>query len=177
MRFSIASIVATLASIVTANTIEFVNQDATTRTVHFTATAGMKDIPAITLGSYSTNSVSFPTGWIGNWYSVSAGATNVPGMLGEVAWNGWAGSHYFDVSAIVNPNDMSGVKMIYPKVAKTPLSGCQTFPCSNAYNLPDDIQTLSTTETTLVCLLGSKSAQTPSARRHAREFVVGQHTE
>lgn len=89
-------------------------------------------------------------------------------MLGEVRWDGFSGENYFDVSAIVNPNDHDGVKMLYPKSSKTPLSGCQTFPCSNAYNLPDDIQTLSTPETELECLIGTKSG---AKRRHARQML------
>lgn len=178
MLFSVVSMVAALAAVASANTIEFVNQDTVSRTVYFTPSAGKASIPSITLGGdKNTTSVDFPTGWIGNWYSVSKGSKNVPGMLGEIAWNGWGGNHYFDISAIVNPDDHSGVKMMYPKTSQKPVSGCQSFPCSNAYNLPDDIQTLSTTESTIVCLLGTKSTTTKSARRHAREFITGAHTE
>jgi len=181
MRFSVVSIIAALAAVATANTIEFINQDTTTRTIYFTPSAGMAAIKSVTLGAgaLNTTSVTFPTGWIGNWYSVNKGAQNVPGMLGEVAWNGWAGNHYFDVSAIVNAKDNNGVKMMYPKKSLKPVSGCQDFgkTCTNAYNLPDDIQTLATTEDTIVCLLGTKSSSGSVSRRHAREFITGDHAE
>lgn len=171
MRFTVAACLAAFAAVASANTIEFINQDSTTRTIYFTASPGSSSISSITLSGDGNESVSFPDGWIGNWYSVSQGASDVPGMLGEIAWNGWEGNHYFDVSAIVNPDDHNGVKMMYPKESKSPLSGCQTFPCSNAYNQPDDIQTLSTTEDTIVCLVGNLSSS--KKRSHPRHFVTG----
>ncbi|TVY22966.1 hypothetical protein LHYA1_G008309 [Lachnellula hyalina] len=156
-----------LATLSTANTVHFVNQDSTSRTIYFTATDGNAYIAPLSVSGLATESTTFPDSWIGNWHSVSSGAENVTGMLGEVRWNGFGGSNYFDVSAIVNPNDNEGVKEIIPKFSNTPVSGCQTFPCSNAYNKPDDIATLSTTDSELICLLGN----TGSARRHARDFA------
>ncbi|TVY46754.1 hypothetical protein LOCC1_G002006 [Lachnellula occidentalis] len=156
-----------LATLATANSVQFVNQDSTDRTIYFTATAGGAYIPALAVSGLATEVASFPDSWIGNWHSVSSGAENVTGMLGEVAWNGFSGSNFFDVSAIVNPDDNQGVKQIYPKSSTTPMSGCQTFPCTNAYNKPDDVATLSTEEADLVCLIGNIANE----RRHARDFV------
>ena len=81
---------------------------------------------------------------------------------------------YFDVSAIVNPDDNNGVKMIFPLHSSTPVSGCQTFPCSNAYNKWDDIATLSTDGRDLVCLLGTVSNERRRGlvARMSREFVT-----
>ncbi|KAF4624499.1 hypothetical protein G7Y89_g13673 [Cudoniella acicularis] len=146
-----------LATLAAAGSVNFVNQDGTTRTIKFTANSGLEAIPDLIIKGYGTATQDFPEAWIGNWYSVSEGAADVPGMLGEVRFNGYAGANYFDVSAIVNPNDKDGVKEIFPKNSNTPVSGCQTFPCSNAYNQPDDIATLSTTDDELVCLLGNLS--------------------
>jgi len=146
-----------LASMATANTVHFVNQDSTDRTIYFTPEVDHQPIDSLSVPGLSTANQIFPTNWIGNFYSVSAGAKNVPGMLGEVRWNGYAGSNFFDVSAIVNPNDAQGVKEIFPMTQAKPISGCQTFPCANAYNKPDDIATLSTTDTELVCLIGNLS--------------------
>lgn len=160
------------------NIIQFVQQDSKTRTVYFTPSTGHAQIPALTVGAYAVYNQTFPQSWIGNWYAVEAGAANIPGMLGEIAWNAWGDNTFFDISAIVNPSDNSNVKIMYPKSSKKPLSGCQTFPCSNAYNLPDDIQTMSTKETTIVCLMGNKASQaaasidTEKVRRHARHFVT-----
>jgi len=172
MRFSVASAFAALFALVAANSVEFRNQDSTTRTIIFTANEGLESIPSLTIPGLGTETATFPTGWIGNFFSVSAGSAPTPGMLGEVMFDGYSGANYFDVSAIVDPNDVHGVKMLFPKESKLPLSGCQTFPCANAYNQPDDIQTLSTPESELVCLIGTVSSK---ARRHARHFVTGHH--
>lgn len=164
-----------LASLATANSVDFLNQDGTTRTIIFTAQEGLEVIPALTVAGNAHASQDFPSGWIGNFYSVSDGATNVPGMLGELRFDGFAGATYFDVSAIVNPNDAEGVKMIFPKNSNTPLSGCQTFPCSNAYNKWDDVATLSTDDSELVCLIGNLSSERKRGlvSRMPREYVTG----
>jgi hypothetical protein len=163
-----------LASVATAGSVHFVNQDSTERTIIFTPNAGLTTIPDLTISGSSTANQTFPTGWIGNWYSVSAGATNTPGMLGEVRFDGFAGATYFDVSAIVNPNDTEGVKMIFPKNSNTPVSGCQSFPCANAYNKWDDIATLSTDDDELICLLGnlSNSRRRGMVAKMSRDFVT-----
>jgi len=177
MQFS-TIILAALAGFAAAeNVIEFVNQDATKRSIVFTENEGLAAIPTLEIEGNSIVNVSFPEGWIGNWWSMSEGSPFAPGMLGEIAWNQWGGITFFDVSAIVNPDDVVGVKMLYPKISATPVSGCQTFPCDHAYNKPDDIQTLSTSESTLVCLLGSKTETSQSVeRRHPRHFVVHAHS-
>jgi len=172
MQFSAIFAATALFSLATANTVEFINQDSTTRTVIFTAQEGLATIDNVVVEGLATANVTFPDSWIGNWFSVSEGSAIVPGMLGEVRWNGYAGANYFDVSAIVNPGDIHGVKMIFPKNSNEPVSGCQTFPCSNAYNQPNDIATLSTTDDTLVCLLGNLSNERRrSLARMPREFV------
>jgi hypothetical protein len=154
------------------NTVEFVNQDTTTRHIVFTAQEGLAPIETLVLHGLKTRNVTFPDAWIGNWYSYNQGAANVPGMLGEVRWNGFAGANYFDVSAIVNPDDTEGVKMIFPKNRNEPLSGCQTFPCANAYNQPDDVATLSTDDLTLVCLVGNLSNQRRRVRARMPHDLV-----
>lgn len=147
-----------LASMVAAqNTVQFINQDSTTRTIYFNPNSGLEALSELTVNGLGTATQTFPDGWIGNFYSVSDGAENTPGMLGEVRFNGYAGATYFDVSAIVNPNDNEGIKELFPVNSNTPLSGCQTFPCSNAYNQADDVATLSTDSSALVCLIGNLS--------------------
>jgi hypothetical protein len=138
-----------------AGSVHFVNQDSTERTIVFTANLGLESIDKLVIPGMATANQTFPTGWIGNWYSVSKGANDVPGMLGEVRFDGYAGATYFDVSAIVNPDDTVGVKEIFPLHSNTPVSGCQTFPCANAYNKWDDVATKATDSSELVCLLGS----------------------
>jgi hypothetical protein len=164
-----------LASVAAAiNSIHFVNQDSTERTIVITAQAGLEEIPNLVIKGLHTANQTFPENWIGNVYSVSKGAPNVPGMLAEFSFNGFGGATYFDVSAIVNPDDHEGVKMVFPKNSNTPVSGCQTFPCANAYNKWDDIATLSTDDTELVCLVGnlSKERRRGLVARMTHEFVT-----
>ncbi|KFY30451.1 hypothetical protein V493_01895 [Pseudogymnoascus sp. VKM F-4281 (FW-2241)] len=170
MQFWTSLSITTLIAVATAaNTVNMVSQDSTNRKVIFTPQEGSPELPSIDLTGGSSQVATFPDHWIGNWYTVSEGKEDKPGMLGEVRWDGFSGENYFDVSAIVNPDDHDGVKMLYPKSSKTPMSGCQTFPCDNAYNLPDDIQTLSTPENELECLIGTKSGG--AKRRHARQML------
>ena len=165
-----------LASLATANLIHFVNQDSTTKTIVFTGQFDMPTIENLVVKGDSSANQTFPTGWIGNWYSVSDGKDlDVPGMLGEIRWDGFAGQNYFDVSAIVNPDDAEGVKEIFPMNTNTPKSGCQVFPCTNAYNKPDDVATLSTAESELVCLIGTLSSERRRglvARKLSRDFIT-----
>lgn len=157
--FSTLFAASALATLAAAGSVHFVNQDSTQRTIIFTQNAGLESIDDLVIDGLTTSNQTFPTGWIGNWYSVSEGADNVPGMLGEVRFDGYAGATYFDVSAIVNPDDTNGVKEIFPLNSNIPVSGCQAFPCINAYNKWDDIATLSTDSSELVCLLGTASTE------------------
>jgi len=167
-----ASALATLAA--ADNVLHFVNQDSTTRTVVFTAQAGLEEIPDLVIEGLGTANQTMPDSWIGNLFSVNEGAATVPGMLAEFRFNGFAGATYFDVSAIVNPGDTEGVKMVFPKNSNTPVSGCQTFPCSNAYNKWDDVATLSTDDSELIILLGNLSSERRRGlvARMPREFVT-----
>jgi len=163
-----------LASVAAAqNTLHFVNQDATTRTIYFTAQSGLEVIEPLTIAGLATANQTMPNAWIGNLYSVNEGAENRPGMLAEFRFNGWAGATYFDVSTIVNPSDTEGVKMVFPKNENTPVSGCQTFPCENAYNSWNDVATLSTPDSELVVLIGTLSAERRRGlvARMPRKFV------
>lgn len=171
MQFS-TILIGAFASMVAANSVHFINQDNTERTIIFTAQAPLAQIESIVIPPGGTGDATFPDSWIGNWYSVSKGKKDVPGMLGEVRFNGYEGHTYFDVSAIIDPNDQEGVKMITPKNFDTPFSGCQTFPCANAYNKWDDLATLSTPDKDLICLLGNLSgSKTRSIVRSVKEFV------
>jgi hypothetical protein len=164
-----------LASLAAAeNVLHFVNQDSTQRTIVFTAQEGLEEIPNLVIDGLATANQTIPDSWIGNLFSVSEGAPFVPGMLAEFSFNGFAGATYFDVSAIVNPDDTQGVKMVFPKNSNTPVSGCQTFPCSNAYNKWDDVATLSTDDSELVVLLGNLSSERRRGlvARMPREFVT-----
>lgn len=177
MQFTTTIIAATaaLATIASAGSVQFVNQDSTTRTMVFTPTSGYDAIDSLVVEGLATVNQTFPTGWIGNWFSVSDGADNTSGMLGEVCFDSWGGMTYFDVSAIVDSTDTNGVKELFPLNTGTPISGCQTFPCDNAYNKPDDVETQVTDSDALVCLLGTESSSKTRSigAKFTKEYVTG----
>lgn len=159
-----------LASLVLAqNTITFVNQDAQNRTIIFTSNPGMETPPNLEVGSYETQTATMCKGWVGNFYAINQGAEVIPGMLGEIAFNGWLDLTYFDISAIVNPKDTSGVKQLFPSLTNTPAAGCQDFPCDLAYNKWNDIMTMTSPETDFICLIGDLPT---NSRRHTTTSVI-----
>jgi hypothetical protein len=174
MRFSVVTLLATLGALASANTVEFLSQDDTPRTIIFTAQWDQPKIPSLDLAAFKNVTQEFPTGWIGNFHAIVKGANDGPAMLGEFRWDGWGGINWFDVSAIVNPNDNDGIKTIYPKGSGTPVSGCESYQeqCENAYYLSDDIQTKSSTTKDFICTVGTKGASR-KVRRHPRHFISG----
>lgn len=141
-----------------AASVTFWTLDDQTRTVYFTPNPGSEDIsPAENLSSSQNMTVNMPDTWAGNFYAVVSDASNTPGMLGEVDFAGWGGLTFFDVSAIVNPNDHDGVHQLFPANDLSPSSGCEVFPCNDCYWSPDEDQTKSTSEKDLVTTLGESS--------------------
>lgn len=157
MQFAttLLALVAAAASVV-ANTVTFVTLDDVTRTIYFTSSNGF-ELDPVTVSNAKQTTVTFPDSYIGNFYAVKDGAENTPGMLGEVTFGGWNGATYFDVSAIVNPNDKDNVKQMWPVNSKNPISGCEDFPCNSAYYAADDVQTQVTDEVDLITTLGKAS--------------------
>jgi len=151
------------------NTVTFVNQDSNDRTIYFSPSAGLSEIEPFPLPGNSAATQTFPDNWIGNFFSINDGEDIIPGMLGEFSFNAWNGITFFDVSAIVNPNDNKGVKEIFPKNSNFPMSGCQEFPCDNCYNLPDDEATKSSTEQDFICLVGTLESSKRRAEGVTRE--------
>jgi hypothetical protein len=158
MQFS-TSIMALVASaaLTKAASVTFWTLDDVERTIYFTPNPESAQLEPVTVSSAEQKKVDFPDAWVGNYYAVPTGHDNVPGMLGEVQFDGWNGLTYFDVSAIVHPGDHDNVKQMWPVNSKSPMSGCEVFPCNNAYYLPDDIQTKVTSEVDLIQTLGSGS--------------------
>ncbi|KAK3325398.1 DNase1 protein [Apodospora peruviana] len=185
MQFlKIASFLATAALATAANTVTFLSQDHQDRTVYWTGNPQMAHIADTRVPGNQNVTISVPDGWVGNFYAVADGSPKVPGMLGEVAFNGWMGITYFDVSAIVNPNDKNGVKQMWPKGENQPVSGCVKFPCAFAYYAPDDVQTRATMVSDLFCSLGNSEVgitgrawdDHPESPAMARDFVQGKWT-
>ncbi|KAF7558996.1 hypothetical protein G7046_g5153 [Stylonectria norvegica] len=160
MRFAttLMSLLAS-AAYVAAGTVTFWTLDDVQRTIVFTpnvpGTPGF-DMAPVEVSSAEKTKITFPDGWIGNFYAVPKGGNlKVAGMLGEVNFAGYAGATYFDVSAIVNMTDVNNVKQMWPLNSKTPMSGCEVFPCNNCYVKWDDVQTKSTDEEDLITTLGT----------------------
>jgi hypothetical protein len=155
MQFKTLALVATATLAAARNTVTFVSQDELHRTIYFTGNPESAQIAPVRVEGDHNRTVEIPTGWIGNFYAVTDGYPDVPGMLGEFAFNSWGGLTFFDVSAIVNPDDLVGVKKIWPVSQSEPFSGCDRFPCAFAYYEPQDIQTKASHETDFFCTLGN----------------------
>ncbi|KAI1497554.1 DNase1 protein [Biscogniauxia marginata] len=183
MRFfsQFIAFAATAATVASANSMTFVNQDDTARRIIFTPSEGSQSIDSVSVSGNDQVKVDFPASWIGNAYSVSEGASDTVGMLAEVTFQGWDDLTYFDVSAIVNPSDHNGVKQMYPATQlnskpKSSVSGCEVFPCNNAYYNPDDVQTVTTKETDIIVTLGtsgSVSSRDVEGQLVSRNYVLG----
>ncbi|CAK7205051.1 hypothetical protein SEUCBS139899_007815 [Sporothrix eucalyptigena] len=160
-----ASVLALAISAQAQNTVTFVSTDSVDRTIYITPSEGVEGMDPVTVAAGATVAVNFASGFIGNAYAVQSGAENTPGMLAEVNFQGWGGMTYFDVSAIVNPNDVDNVRLMYPAASpNTPISGCDPFPCNNAYYLPDDVQTKVTDQTNIIVTLGGGSSNATTKR-------------
>lgn len=179
MQFKNLAIVALASAVNADNTVTLKSMDNTDRTVVWTASPGSAAIADTTVPGGQDVAVSVPTGWTGNAYAYNTDSANTPGMLAEFAFNSWAGSTYFDVSAIVNPEDKTGVYQMYPADTKSPVSGCTSFACSNAYYLSDDIQTKSTTSDHIIVTLGAGpmalSSKRDAGENHPREALTDPH--
>lgn len=168
MQFKINMIVLASALVTSAtNLVTFVSMDSTDRTIVWT---GNLTIAQTSVPGNQNVTVTLPYGYIGNAYSVSEGGNlSNPGMLAEFAWNAYAGATYFDVSAIVNPDDTQGVYQMYPSDTESPISGCLQFPCDNAYYNSDDIQTKSTASSEIIVTLGAGLINIPQPDLEGRK--------
>ncbi|KAG9237257.1 hypothetical protein BJ875DRAFT_493453 [Amylocarpus encephaloides] len=147
-----ASLAFTLAA---ANSITFLSLDTTPRTACFYSAPSHPTIPNNSLPGKSTIHVPLPLDWEGSWQTtLNPSDCGPPGIRGEVRFDGYEGKTYYDVSAIDNLGDNSGVKFLYPASGTGEKSGCESFPCEGAYLHPDDKQTKVTVEKDLVCEVG-----------------------
>ena len=181
-----------LAFIVIAdNTIQFVNQDSLiAKNIVFTANVGLESIPDLVVGPAETQLQVIPDGCIGNFYSYNDGTSNIPGILGEIAFDTWGGITFYDISSIVNPSDTEGVKVLYPVpnasslgvsdlvstlTTATGVSGCNIIggTCTDQYNAPDDVATQGTSESSFVCLVGNPPTSIRLSARFAQDYGLG----
>lgn len=169
MQFSMNLAILASATLASAtNYVTFVSMDSTDRTIVWTGTSSIDntDVP----GNQNVT-IEVPVSWVGNAYSVSSGKDlGTPGMLAEFAWNSYADATYFDVSAIVDPDDTEGVYQMYPVESQDPISGCWSFACSNAYYLSDDVQTKSTDSNHIIVTLGAGTIDNSETASSKREF-------
>ncbi|TVY83170.1 hypothetical protein LSUE1_G004755 [Lachnellula suecica] len=142
-------------TLATAYSITFINRDEKQRTICWFPAAGFPAILGTVVPGHSSKHVSMPGAWNGSWRTIfDGGNPSESSIRGEVTFNGFVGDTYYDVEAIDNCCDNSGVKWLYPASGNGVHSGCNTFPCDGAYKKWDDIQTQSTSEKDLVCEIG-----------------------
>lgn len=176
--FSIVSLIAGFAAIAQAgNVATFKSLDTVDRTVKFVPSAGKPSVASIEVAGGGSVDVDIPNGWQGNAYAYhKGGKDNGGGMLAEFCFNGWNDINYFDVSAIVDPNDVDNISMMWPADDSSNTSGCTSFPCNNVYVLPDDIQTKSTKDSHIIVTMGmngSKKRSVETPNRFTRSYVLG----
>lgn len=145
------------AAAVNAASVTFRTLDGVARTVYFTPSPGSDEIAPVTVDKNGDTNVTLPDSYQGNFYALREDQEHKPGMLGEVKFGGWQGITFFDVSAIVDPTDDNNVKQMWPVGATSPMSGCEKFPCANAYVNWDDVQTKATNSKHLMTTLGAGS--------------------
>ncbi|KAJ2978598.1 hypothetical protein NQ176_g3728 [Zarea fungicola] len=143
------------AAAVSAGSLTLWTLDDIERTVYFTPSPGSPEIAPVTVNNKENTTVTLPDTYHGNFYAVQQGQENKPGMLGELAFGGFGGMTFFDVSAIVDPTDINNVKQMWPIGETGPMSGCESFNCDNAYWHPDDIQTKATHSVDIMTTLGT----------------------
>jgi hypothetical protein len=162
MQFFTTVAAALLAAVAQAdNIVTFKSMDGVDRSVYFTPAPGHSWPAVLSVPAGQSVDQPFEYGWEGNWYAVKTGDRPVPGMLGEVKFNAFENKVFYDVSAIVNPNDWDNVSELYPiEDPNKPVSGCRQFPCAFAYYAPDDVQTRVSPSEHLVCTLGMNGAAT-----------------
>ncbi|KAJ8070152.1 hypothetical protein OCU04_000544 [Sclerotinia nivalis] len=154
-------ILASIFSLLTAvmgNTVLFWNPDPKNRTIYFSPNLGSAEIPNQHVASsmVSTTVVTFPQGWGGSFKSVFPQEDqSAPKIIVEIQFQGWQGLTYYDISAVNNCCDNSGVRYISPSNGG-PTSGCFTapFPCGDSYSKPGNIQVKSSAKVDFVCALG-----------------------
>ncbi|TLD12557.1 uncharacterized protein PgNI_02780 [Pyricularia grisea] len=154
------------------NIITFTSVDSTDRTVIFTPSVGREEVPSVSVAGGQTVDVVFPHGWVGKYLAVSDDEDQLRllGVIGEVTFNGFGDMTYFDVSAIDDPSDQQGVRMLRPAGEDENTSGCLgDFPCDNAYVTPNDEQTKVTPGRHLIATLGRE----PLVRKEDGDDVDG----
>ncbi|EFX02803.1 DNAse1 protein [Grosmannia clavigera kw1407] len=147
------------------NIVTFKSLDNVDRTVYITANAGIQGHDPVTVSAGTSVDVELVDGFVGNAYAIHSGSSNNVGMLAEFNFQGWNDLTYFDVSAIINSADVDNVSEMYPYgESSSPVSGCTSWPCNNAYYHADDVQTKSTSQTHLIVTLSKNNYAAISKR-------------
>ncbi len=188
MRFSkITALLASAATVrATENTITLKSLDDVGRTIYFTGNPGSQAPQPVRVEAGSTVVVPVPYKFAGNFYAVQDGNQNKPGMLGEVAFDAFAGIHYYDVSGIVNITDVDNVSQMWgandsvapwtPPTSPLQYSGCVDFSgCTNFYIHPDDTMTRSTSDCNIITTLG-KNGATATNPNATSPYVTSVHS-
>lgn len=147
----------TLAHVVEANSIHFISRETATRHVVFRPAVGHLSLPSLTVPGLDQRTQTFPTGWLGNFYSFNEGTPNVVGMLGEVAFD-LDGRAWYDVSGVENPWDTEGVHVIWAATGAytDTVMGCDIWRehCPLTRYDAGDSFTRGTSDHDLLCALG-----------------------
>ncbi|KAJ8066840.1 hypothetical protein OCU04_004222 [Sclerotinia nivalis] len=141
------------------NSITFVSHDDDARILAFTNNPGHVYLTDIDFPGGSAIRVDFPDVWSG---TIMAKKTDsvvpINRVLAEITFA--PKMTYYDISAIDNQTDNSGIRFISPyglPQTKYFRPGCDWFPCDNAYLKPEDPHTRTTFATDFLCEVGTKN--------------------
>ncbi|THV54458.1 hypothetical protein BGAL_0026g00290 [Botrytis galanthina] len=159
----VISILSFLAPVM-GNSLQFLSQDNTERTIFFTPNSGSAGVPSFFVPGISVDGmavVQFPQGWSGSFKAVLSGENpDSPKITGEITFQGWQGETYYAVSAVQNCCDNSGIRALAPKVHGL-TSGCiiSPFPCTESYSRLGDIQVKSSADCDFQLIGGNPSME------------------
>lgn len=155
---------AALLTVVSANSVQVNNLDFhQPYELCWVPNAGQPAIHTPVLEPRTSQYVRLPYSWAGAIHAIYSGggeaACDRHAVIAELTFQGFEGKTWYDVSAVDNLNDNTAVHYLYPEFCNDgPVSGCDTFPCSNSYykdGLPADDQGHATTCLDLVLAFGN----------------------
>jgi hypothetical protein len=114
-----------------------------------------EDMPDVWVGPQQSVDIQYPSVWEGAFRSCREDQIcHHPAVRGEVCLNCYEGKNWFDVSAVDNATDQTGIHWL--RANDRPdhpegYSGCEKFPCPTCYLNPNDEQTKRPTFADLTC--------------------------
>ncbi|ESZ89561.1 DNase1 protein [Sclerotinia borealis F-4128] len=156
---SSCALAALMASTALANSVLLHSVDHLDRTVTFTPHSYCEGLePVFVPGGHSIWKHNIPHGWGGMIMAALPGGIHpIHRVIAEVQFQGFEGQAHFDISAVDNHMDDTGVHWMYPlgvELTRYLKPGCDHFPCDNCYLIWNDKHNRVTEKTEFVIEIG-----------------------